>query len=120
MLTASIRTGEKLVEAGTSLRSLLGIEVDSDLLVDKVLESLSWAYFGWNHGALDNIVKRIGSMLENSGDDVVVSHRGKRTVGTVRGVDSTGALVVKLKANDESVRVEAGDDSAGPYAIVYQ
>jgi biotin-(acetyl-CoA carboxylase) ligase len=107
VLTSAIRTGRGKVEGESiSLLEALGVEVDPDLLVQKVLESLSWMYYGLERGMNDHIVMRFRSMLDTIGRRVEISDHGAPRVGNVVDVDEMGNLVVDFTTGRESLRVE--------------
>jgi biotin-(acetyl-CoA carboxylase) ligase len=93
----------------TSLSRLLGVELDANLLFEKVLESLSWMHFGWANGMQAQIIRRVKSMTETIGTDVSAQKGGKRVAGSAADIDPLGRLVVRL-AGGEKVRLEAGDE----------
>lgn len=91
---------------GTTLCAKLGVEVDRDLLMEKVLESLSWMQFGWSTGMHDQILGRVRSMTETIGSRVGL--RSGKT-GVAGDVDGAGRLVVLL-ANGKKVRLESREE----------
>lgn len=121
VLTSSIRTGRTDPGDGdqTSLLDVLGVEVDPDLLVERVLESLSWMYYGWSRGMVDHIIMRFRSMLDTIGTRVQIADHGRLKVGIARDVDSMGNLVVELQTGEESIRVEDADRLKELQDIVY-
>ncbi len=121
VLSSSIRTGRTDAESGdeTSLLDVLGVEVDPELLVERVLDSLSWMYYGWTRGMDDHIVMRFRSMLDTIGRRVQVADHGRLTVGIARDVDSMGNLTVELQTGEQSIRVEDADRLKELQDIVY-
>jgi biotin-(acetyl-CoA carboxylase) ligase len=111
VLSASILTGPVVAHDPDkiSLLDLLGVEVEPDLLLEKVLESLSWMYHGWTRGMNDHIMSRYGSMLDTIGRQVQISDHGSRAEGIVKGIDAMGNLEVELKAGLVSIMVEDAD-----------
>jgi len=108
VLTSTVRTGRTRAGDGesASLFDVLGVEVDPNLLVERVLESLSWMYYGWTRSMDDHILRRYRSMLDTIGRRVQVTCRGRVRVGSVRDVDRVGSLVVELETGEESIKVE--------------
>jgi biotin-(acetyl-CoA carboxylase) ligase len=64
----------------TSLEELLGVVVESDLLLSKILDSLSWMHSGWVKEMYPQILKRISSMQEDPGSTVVMGSEGTLTI----------------------------------------
>jgi biotin-(acetyl-CoA carboxylase) ligase len=100
------RAGVRRV-GSTSLQALLGASVDSDMLVSKVLDSLSWMHSGWTKGMYPQILPRIGSMLDNGGASVNLLRGGGAVSGVVIGVDEKGRLLVELGGSRGTARVES-------------
>jgi len=94
-----------LETGSTSLHDLLSVDVDPEMLVSKILDSLSWMHSGWVKKMFPQILPRISSMLENAGGRVVADRGGNAVSGVVRGVDETGRLVVDLDGSGQA-RVE--------------
>jgi hypothetical protein len=93
----------------TSLYDELGVEVDRRLLLDKVLESLSWMHFGWSNGMHLQLLRRITSMTETIGSRVSVRKSGRQTAGSAVEIDALGRLVVLLD-DGKTTRLGAGDE----------
>jgi BirA family biotin operon repressor/biotin-[acetyl-CoA-carboxylase] ligase len=108
VLTSNIRTGrtDGGDDGSTSLLDVLGVEVDPGLLVERVLESLSWMYYGWTRGMNDHIVARYRSMLDTIGRRVQIDDHARLRVGSARDVDEAGNLIVELQSGEESIKVE--------------
>jgi len=108
VLTSSVRTGrtDDGVPDQVSLFDALGVEVDPDLLVEKVLESLSWMYYGWSRGMDEHIVMRVRSMLDTIGRRVELDDDGRLRVGVAKDIDGKGSLVVEFQTGEDSIRVE--------------
>lgn len=90
----------------TSLDELLGVEVDPDLLVAKVLDSLAWMHSGWVKGLTPQLIARLSSMIEGPDRSVVVNQAGRAVHGVTRGIDEEGRLVVELDATGARIAVE--------------
>lgn len=93
----------------TSLYDELGVEVDRTLLLDKILESLSWMHFGWSTGTHPHILRRVTSMTETLGSKVSVQKAGRRASGSAVEIDSLGGLVVRLDGG-RMMRLTVGDE----------
>jgi len=108
LLHFRINRGHMSRAGSTSLKDLLGVDVDPDMLVAKVVDSLSWMHSGWVKGMYPKILPRITSMLENAGGRVAVDRDGVAAPGVVRGVDETGRLIVDLSGEEVRVQDRSG------------
>ncbi|MDA4113673.1 MAG: hypothetical protein OK474_06480 [Thaumarchaeota archaeon] len=109
VLDFRINLGHLRQEGSTSLRDLLGVDVDPDMLLAKVIDSLWWMHSGWVKEMYPKILPRIASMLENAGGRVVVVDRdGVAAPGVVRGVDETGRLIVGLPGGEVRLQDRSG------------
>jgi biotin-(acetyl-CoA carboxylase) ligase len=108
VLSFLINLGHTSRPGSTSLRDLLGVDVDPDMLVAKVVDSLSWMHSGWVKEMYPKILPRITSMLENGGGEVTVDRDGVAAPGVVRGVDEKGRLIVDLPGGEVRVRDRSG------------
>jgi BirA family biotin operon repressor/biotin-[acetyl-CoA-carboxylase] ligase len=102
ILSFRINLGDVSGDGSTSLHDLLGVDVDQEMLVSKILNSLSWMHSGWVKEMYPQVLARISSMLENAGGRVAVERGRKAVPGVVRGVDELGRLIVEL---DDTVQV---------------
>jgi BirA family biotin operon repressor/biotin-[acetyl-CoA-carboxylase] ligase len=102
ILSFRINLGNASTDGSTSLYDLLGVDVDSEMLLSKILDSLAWMHSGWVKEMYPQVLARISSMLENAGGRVAVEREGRAVPGVVRGVDELGRLVVDL---DETAQV---------------
>jgi biotin-(acetyl-CoA carboxylase) ligase len=93
----------------TSLYDELGVEVDSGILLEKILESLSWLHFGWSNGMHAQMLRRVVSMTETIGTKVLVRGRGAKAAGSVVDIDALGRLTVQL-AEGGTKKLEAPDE----------
>ncbi len=111
VLTSRIRTRAErgLGSDECSLFDSLGVDLDPELLVDKILESISWMYSGWTRQMDEHILARCRSMLDTIGRRVEISQEGSMRVGTVKDVDDLGDLVVDFGKTRESI---TADDAA--------
>lgn len=107
-LNFRINRGHLRRAGSTSLKDLLGVDVDPDMLVAKVVDSLSWMHSGWVKEMYPKILPRITSMLENAGGRVTVDRDGVAAPGVVRGVDETGRLIVDLSGEEVRVQDRSG------------
>jgi biotin-(acetyl-CoA carboxylase) ligase len=62
----------------TSLEELLGVVVDADMLMSKILDSLSWMHSGWVKEMYPQLLLRISSMREDSGRSITLNSGGKQ------------------------------------------
>jgi biotin-(acetyl-CoA carboxylase) ligase len=108
LLNFRINLGHLRQEGSTSLRDLLGVDVDPDMLLAKVIDSLTWMHSGWVKEMYPKILPRITSMLENAGGRVAVDHDGVAAPGVVRGVDETGGLIVDLSGGEVRIQDRSG------------
>lgn len=98
-ITISVNLSPSKERAGeTSLLECIGVEVDSTMLLEKILDSLSWMQFGWINGMHDRLLGRVGSMTETLGRTITVrtSEDGSRVEGVALGLDARGRLRVRL------------------------
>ena len=96
ILSFQINLGHVSRDGSTSLHNLLGVQVDPEMLLSKILDSLSWMHSGWVKEMYPQVLARISFMLENAGDRVAVEREGKTVPGVVGGVDELGRLIVDL------------------------
>jgi biotin-(acetyl-CoA carboxylase) ligase len=108
VLNFRINLGHLRRAGSTSLKDLLGVDVDPDMLVAKVIDSLSWMHSGWVKVMYPQILPRITSMLENAGGRVVVDHNCVAAPGVVKGVDEMGRLIVDLSGEEVRVQDRSG------------
>lgn len=109
VITARINNATVKEAEATSFYDILGTEVDDQLLMVKVLESLDWMYYGFSREMHLHIMKRVRSMVETIGKRVEITRDGRSTVGLVKDVDDKGRLVVEPDLGRKSLRVEFGD-----------
>jgi hypothetical protein len=81
ILTFRFNRGPVDQHGSTSLDELLGVEVDPDLLVAKVLDSLAWMHAGWVGNMTPQLLARISSMIEGPDRRVVVNQGGREVPG---------------------------------------
>ena len=93
----------------TSLYDCLGVEVDRELLLEKILESLSWMQFGWANGMHSQLLRRVRSMTETIGRNVSVRVNQGREQGKVVEVDQFGRLNVRLRDGREVTLTKADE-----------
>ncbi len=92
----------------TSLLDEIGVDVDRDLLMEKVLESLSWMQAGWSNDMHYQILRRVRSMTETIGSAVVLKSGAR---GVVKEMDAKGRLIVHL-SDGSTAALEKGDELA--------
>ncbi len=113
ILNFRVNLGQASGVGSTSLHELLGVDVDPEMLLSKILDSLSWMHSGWVKEMYPQILARISSMLENPGGRVVLEREGKAVQGVVKGVDELGRLLVDLDGTGR-VRVARRSDLLQP------
>lgn len=99
-------------QGSTSLEDELGVRVEERLLVEKILESLSWMHFGWTNGMQDHVLSRVQSMTETIDRVVKVKAGATVRMGTARRIDTRGRLLVELEDGGE-VELAAADQLLG-------
>jgi biotin-(acetyl-CoA carboxylase) ligase len=96
--------------AVTSLEKELGAKVDEQMLLGKMLESLSWMHFGWTNGMQEHVMKRVSAMTETIGTKVSFVLDGKRLSGLATEVDPSGRLLVEVDAGKTMVELTDADE----------
>jgi len=94
------RSGEfsSLALPSTSIRNALGVEIDVDLLRDKVLHALNWYHAEWERGMRRKLVERIRPTIAWLGRDVEVKMAdGRALKGRAAGLDDEGSLLLEQK-----------------------
>ena len=82
----------------TSIREVLGVEIDVDLLRDKVLHALNWYHAEWQRGMSQKLIERIRPTIAWLGREVDVSLADGRVLkGRARGLDDEGSLLLEQK-----------------------
>jgi len=82
----------------TSNREALGVEVDVDLLRDKVLHALNWYHAEWERGMSRKLVERICPTIAWLGRYVHVELAdGAVLKGRARGLDEEGSLLLEQR-----------------------
>ena len=84
-------------EGFTSLLEAVGVEVDRWILLDKILESLTWMHAGWINGMHAQVLRRVKSMTETLGSGISVLKDGERVAGVATDIDAEGRLVVRAE-----------------------
>jgi BirA family transcriptional regulator, biotin operon repressor / biotin---[acetyl-CoA-carboxylase] ligase len=92
-----------------SLLDLLGVEVDDTLLLEKILDSLSWMHSGWTNGMHPQILKRIKSMTETIGSKISVQGKTRTKMGIATDIDDSGRLMIRLQ-DGRMVKLSLGTD----------
>lgn len=100
---------ESALPGATSLYEELGVEVDGELLLEKILESVTWMHFGWSNEMQPQILRRVRSMTETLGSRVTARRGGVLAVGSAVEIDELGRLVLRLD-DGKTVRLGAGDE----------
>jgi len=82
-----------------SILDALGVEIDLDLLRDKVLHALDWYFAEWERGMHRKLVERIEPTISWLGGDVNVrTTDAKVIVGRAKGLDDEGSLLLERRA----------------------
>lgn len=92
----------------TSILEALGVEIDLDLLRDKILHALNWYLAEWERGMSKKLVERIQPTIAWLGHDVEVRTAAGRVLeGRARGLDDSGSLVLEERVGKGSRRTRA-------------
>jgi biotin-(acetyl-CoA carboxylase) ligase len=78
----------------TSILDVFGVEIDVDLLRDKVLHALGWYYAEWERGMHRKLVNRIKPTIAWLGHEVEVRTADKVLKGRAEGLDDNGSLLL--------------------------
>ena len=80
----------------TSILGELGVEIDVDLLREKVLEAIDWYSAEWERGAHGKLVSRIEPSIPWMGATVrVAMAKGARLEGRAAALDESGSLLLE-------------------------
>ena len=87
---------------GTSILEALGVEIDLDLLRDKILHALDWYYAEWERGMHAKLVERIQPTIPWLGGGIKVRMVDGRVLrGTARGLDVHGSLLLEPRQGNK-------------------
>jgi biotin-(acetyl-CoA carboxylase) ligase len=82
----------------TSILDVLGVEIDVDLLRDKILHALSWYYAEWERGMHRKLVDRMQPTISWVGHEVEVRTADAEIVkGIAVGLDDSGSLLLEQR-----------------------
>jgi biotin-(acetyl-CoA carboxylase) ligase len=81
----------------TSILDVLGVEIDVDLLRDKILHALSWYYAEWERGMHRKLVDRIQPTIAWLGHEVEVRTADEVLKGRAEGLDDSGSLLLEQR-----------------------
>ena len=82
----------------TSIRKALGVEIDVNLLRDKVLHALNWYHAEWERGMSRKLAERIHPTIPWLGRDVEVNLADGRVLkGRATSLDDEGSLLLEQK-----------------------
>ena len=97
--------------ASTSIRACLGVEVDKNLLREKILEAIGWYSAEWERGVYSKLVARVQPSIPWMGGNVKVKTReGAVFIGKAVALDESGSLVVEPAHGSEApARVSVRD-----------
>lgn len=105
---ASRPTSFPSVLPASSILDALGVEIDLNLLRDKILHALDWYFAEWERGVHRKLVDRIRPTIAWLGHDVEVRMADSRVLkGTAEGLDDEGALLLAQRAGRESKKTVA-------------
>lgn len=101
----------------TSIKEALGVEIDIDLLRDRILQALDWYYDEWARGKHRKLVERIQPTIAWLGREVeVTGPHGSVIRGRAKGLDDFGSLV--LDTQDGQGRRASATLDPGSAALV--
>jgi biotin-(acetyl-CoA carboxylase) ligase len=82
----------------TSILEALGVEIDVDLLRDKIVHALDWYCADWDRGMHRKLVERIRPTIAWLGRDVeVIMTDGQALEGKADGLDEFGSLLLEQR-----------------------
>jgi biotin-(acetyl-CoA carboxylase) ligase len=80
----------------TSILEVLGVEIDVDLLRDKVLHALEWYHAEWERGMHQKLAERMRPTVAWFGRSVEVTMAGRPPLrGEAKGLDDVGSLLLE-------------------------
>lgn len=86
------------VAPSTSILEVLGVEVDTGLLRDRVIAAVDWYAAEWERGAYRELAQRIQPSIYWMGEEVEVTMKdGTRLTGRAKGMDERGRLQLEAK-----------------------
>ncbi|HEV2390340.1 MAG TPA: hypothetical protein VGS04_06400 [Nitrososphaerales archaeon] len=88
----------------TSLFDALGVEIDLDLLRDKILHAVDWYFAEWERGMHRKLVDRIAPTISWLGGYVEVrTTDAKVLTGRAKGLDERGSLLLERRGGTLTV-----------------
>ena len=91
----------------TSILDALGVEIDVDLLRDKVLHAMDWYFAEWERGMHRKLVQRIEPTISWLGRDVEVRTTDSKLIsGTAKGLDDDGSLLLERRGRTRAIPAE--------------
>ena len=82
----------------TSILDVLGVEIDADLLRDKILHALGWYYAEWERGMHRKLVDRMQPTIAWLGHEVEVRTADAEILkGRAMGLDDGGSLLLEQR-----------------------
>ncbi len=91
----------------TSIREELGVEIDIDLLRDKILHALNWYFAEWERGMYRKLAERMQPAIAWMGGMVEVSTSDGRVMkGRAKGLDDAGSLLLEQRGKTRAVAPE--------------
>lgn len=92
----SLRPATSTVLPPSSIRDCLGVEIDTDLLREKVLEAVDWYSAEWERKVYSKLAARIEPSIPWMGETVEArTTRGAVITGKALGLDEAGSLVLQ-------------------------
>ncbi len=89
----------------TSISKVLGVEIDVDMLRDKILQALNWYHAEWEREMNLKLVERIQPTIVWLGRDVEVKlARGATFRGRAKSLDDLGSLLLERDDEGPSAR----------------
>jgi biotin-(acetyl-CoA carboxylase) ligase len=80
----------------TSILDVLGVEINVDLLRDKILHALRWYYAEWERGMHKKLVDRMQPTIAWLGREVEVTTADAEVLkGMAKGLDDSGSLLLE-------------------------
>ncbi len=87
-----------------SIFDALGVEIDVDLLRDKILHALDWYFAEWERGMHRKLVERMEPTISWLGSDVRVrTTDAKVLTGKAEGLDDQGSLLLRRRGGTLTV-----------------
>lgn len=103
----------------TSILEALGVEIDIDMLRDKILHALDWQLAEWERGMNRKLVDRIAPTIPWLGREIEVSMtNGTTSAGRAKGIDELGSLLLELHQRGRTETIALSPAAVGYVHIV--